>query len=311
MGLMRILQNGRGIVVAAPAKINLFLELLGKRPDGYHELATLMVAVSLCDALSFFDRPQGGIELTCDRPELSTATDNLIVKAAQLLQDHTGTFRGVTIRLRKRIPVAAGLAGGSTDAAATLVALDRLWNLNVPRGELANLAAKLGSDVGFFLSPLLGESPAAWCTGRGEIVEPVSAPRAIDVVLVFPPFGCDTASVYRHAAVGAKPESGDCAKTALAVGDTDGLAGATFNRLETAARMVAPRLEGLQAETAAAAPLGCRMSGSGSTLFAMTRNSDEARALVQTLTALPALAGCGIRAVRTLTSPHRVSERRL
>jgi 4-diphosphocytidyl-2-C-methyl-D-erythritol kinase len=297
LAFMRAIQSSRDIVIGAPAKVNLFLELLGKRPDGYHELATLMVGLSFRDTLAFADRPNGEISLTCNRPELSTGPDNLIVKAARLLQAKTGCPKGSAIRLAKRIPMAAGLAGGSTDAAATLVALNRLWNTGLTSGELAELAAKLGSDVAFFLS-----LPAAWCTGRGEIVTPLALPKSLDLVLIFPPVGCDTASVYRHATVPSQPVDGAAVRQAFTDGDVEALSRVLHNRLESAAEIVVPRVLELRQAVGRVAPLGCRMSGSGSTLFTLARNRTEALALAKRLQALPELAGCGVRAVRTLNS---------
>jgi 4-diphosphocytidyl-2-C-methyl-D-erythritol kinase len=294
---MRAIQTSRDIVIGAPAKVNLFLELLGKRPDGYHELATLMVALSLRDTLAFSDSSDGSVTLTCNRPELSVGPDNLIIKAARLLQAETGIRRGATIRLAKRIPMAAGLAGGSTDAAATLLGLNRLWDAQLSGQELATLAAQLGSDVAFFLS-----LPAAWCTGRGEIVEPLAAARSLDLVLIFPPFGCDTAIVYRHATVSPQPVSGDSVRQAFATGDVQQLSRTLHNRLEAAATVVQPRIAALSDAVARITPLGCRMSGSGSTLFALAHDRAEALGLVTRLQAQPELAGCGVRAVRTLKS---------
>src|SRR5204862_8320966 len=139
---MRVLPFSRGFAIGAPAKVNLFLELLGKRPDGYHELATLMVGLSFRDTLAFVDSPDGAVTVTCNRPDLSTGPDNLIVKAARLFQAKTQIQRGAAIRLAKRIPMAAGLAGGSADAAATLVRLHRLWNAGLTPTDFAQLASE-------------------------------------------------------------------------------------------------------------------------------------------------------------------------
>jgi len=155
---------GNTLVGQAPAKVNLFLEVLNKRPDGYHDIATLMVAVTLFDVLRFKEEKSGDIRLTCSNPELSTGPENLVFRAADLLKRHTGCKKGVTIRLTKRIPLAAGLAGGSSDAAATCIGLNRLWNLGLSRKELLALGAELGSDVSFFFAP-----PAAWCTCAAAI----------------------------------------------------------------------------------------------------------------------------------------------
>src|SRR5262249_39972994 len=142
-------RHADAVVVWAPAKVNLYLEVLGERPDGYHEVATLMVAVSLYDTLEIKEDASADVRLRCDHPTLSTGPDNLVCRAAALLRQRTGWQRGAELRLVKRIPLAAGLAGGSTDAAAALAGLNRLWKLGLARPELAALGAELGSDVAF------------------------------------------------------------------------------------------------------------------------------------------------------------------
>jgi 4-diphosphocytidyl-2-C-methyl-D-erythritol kinase len=129
--IVRDLANG--VEVLAPAKLNLFLEILSRRPDGYHEIESLMVAVNLHDTLSVTDDPSGAVALSCDDPTIPTGRDNLVIKAAERLKAATGCPRGASIVLKKAIPAQAGLGGGSSDAAATLVALDRLWGLKTPR----------------------------------------------------------------------------------------------------------------------------------------------------------------------------------
>src|SRR5438132_9857799 len=138
---MRIERQADAVVVWAPAKVNLHLEVLAKRPDGYHEIATLMVAVSLYDTLEFKEENSGEIQLDCDHADLTTGPDNLVSRAAQLLQQRTGFQRSAHIRLEKRIPLAAGLGGGSSDAAATLAGLNHLWRLGLTQPNLALLGA--------------------------------------------------------------------------------------------------------------------------------------------------------------------------
>ena len=133
IALMIIRSIAGGVEVLAPAKLNLFLEVLGRRPDGYHEIESLMVAVSLHDSLTFTDDPSGEISLRCNEPTLPVGGDNLVVMAAERLKASAGSLRGARIVLDKAIPAESGLAGGSSDAAATLVALDRLWDLRLPR----------------------------------------------------------------------------------------------------------------------------------------------------------------------------------
>ncbi len=191
------------VLLRAPAKVNLFLEVLGKRSDGYHEIATLLVAVSLYDTLELTEEASGAVRLECDAPGLTTGPDNLVLKAAARLRQHTGCQRGATIRLTKRIPLAAGLAGGSTDCAAALAGLNRLWHLGLERDELARLGGELGSDVPFFF-----HTPAAWCTGRGEVVKPLTLGRPLDFVIAKPAAGLPTADVYRAVTVPERPDNG-------------------------------------------------------------------------------------------------------
>ncbi len=170
--------------VFAPAKINLHLEILGLRSDGFHELAMVMQSVDLMDELEMSNRKDGEIVLTCDDPSLSNQSDNLIVKAAELLKSQTGIKDlGVNIHLKKRIPIGAGLAGGSSDAAATLIGLNNLWGLSIDKVKIGELASCLGSDVPFCL-----EGGTQLCFGRGEILEPLNTlGGTISIVLVKDP----------------------------------------------------------------------------------------------------------------------------
>ncbi len=172
------------LVVIAPAKINFHLEILGLRDDGFHELAMVMQAIDLADRLMFRKNSEGKITLSCDIKDLSTSDDNLIVRSALLLKN---CFQlkglGADIRLEKNIPIGAGLAGGSTDAAATLVGLNELWELGLPIKELEGLACELGSDVPFCL-----EGGTQLCFGRGETLEPKSkASSSMALILVKDP----------------------------------------------------------------------------------------------------------------------------
>jgi 4-diphosphocytidyl-2-C-methyl-D-erythritol kinase len=268
---MLIEPQADGLVVWAPAKVNLYLEVLGKRPDGYHDIATVMVAVSLYDTLVIKEESSGAVALRCDHPGLSPGPDNLVIRAATLLRQHTGCPRGAALVLTKRIPLAAGLAGGSSDAAAALVGLDRLWRLGLDDTDLAALAAQLGSDVAFFLKP-----PAAWCTGRGERVTPLAPGRTLWFVLLCPPFGLATADVYRAGTVPAQPYDGAAIREALGRGDAEEIGPLLFNRLQAPAEQLRPELLEYLALLAQTRPAGRLMSGSGSTLFALCRGPREA-----------------------------------
>jgi 4-diphosphocytidyl-2-C-methyl-D-erythritol kinase len=176
------------ITLTAPAKINWFLKVIAKRDDGYHEIRSLMQCISLFDKL-FFEHAERITVITDTHIPLE---GNLVYRAARMLQEISGTSRGVKITLKKEIPLAAGLGGGSSDAAITLIGLNRFWKLNLSVDELSGLGTRLGSDVPFFF-----RGPAAIVEGRGEIVKPVHVPSYI-LVLVKPPFDVSTAWAYRE-----------------------------------------------------------------------------------------------------------------
>ena len=168
------------LTVLAPAKINLHLEVLGLRPDGYHELAMVMQSLDLADSLRFTPTADGAIVLECDRADLSTGPDNLVVKAAQMLRARAGLPElGAHIALSKRIPIGAGLAGGSSDGAATLVGLNALWGCGFSAADLHAMATALGSDMPFCL-----EGGTRLCFGRGEVMEPALATPPLGVLLI-------------------------------------------------------------------------------------------------------------------------------
>jgi 4-diphosphocytidyl-2-C-methyl-D-erythritol kinase len=269
---MLIERHNGAVVVRAPAKVNLFLEVLAKRPDGYHEVATLLVAVSLYDTLEFKEDSSGAVQLRCDAPELTTGPDNLVLKAAALLRQRTGCARGADVRLTKRIPMAAGLAGGSTDCAAALAGLNRLWRLGLSRDELARLGGELGSDVPFFF-----HTPAAWCTGRGEMVTPLALGRPLDLVIAKPAVGLSTAEVYRGVTVPDRPWTGEEVRRAVADGDVEAIARHLHNRLQETAERLRPEIGAGLGRLRAEGPAGQLMSGSGTSLFALCRDPGEAR----------------------------------
>ena len=178
------------MLVSAFAKLNLSLEVLGKRGDGYHEVRTVMQTVDLCDELEIF--PSSGLDVRCDDPSLD-GESNLVWRAARDVARFRGRLPLVSIYVRKRIPVGMGLGGGSSDAAAVLVALNELWDLRLPLGDLASLAGELGSDVPFFLW-----GGAALASGRGEVIEPLPARPGLPVTLICPNESLEskTAQIY-------------------------------------------------------------------------------------------------------------------
>ena len=261
-----------------PAKVNLFLEVHARRPDGFHEISTLMVTVNLFDTLEIRLDHSGDISLTCNRVDLSIGDDNLVVRAAKLLRAHTGCSLGAAITLTKRIPMAAGLAGGSSDGAATLSGLNRLWKLGLANNDLIHLAAELGSDVAFFF-----HAPCAWATGRGEIVTPVPTGRPLDLVLITPTEGLSTAMVYRHLKVPTAPRDGTEIRDAMTAGDVNRLGKALWNRLQESAMELSPVVTELDHRLRNMGTAGCLMSGSGSSLFALCRDRTEATRVMHAL----------------------------
>jgi 4-diphosphocytidyl-2-C-methyl-D-erythritol kinase len=173
----------------APAKLNLFLHIIGRRADGYHLLQTVFRLIDRCDWLRFSPRSDSEVKLALPLPGIAES-DELAVRAARLLQAETGRTQGVNIAIEKHIPVGGGLGGGSSDCATTLAVLNRLWNLGLPRERLAELALQLGADVPFFL---FGGN--AFAEGVGEVLTPIELPPAWYVVLV-PPVGIPTAEVF-------------------------------------------------------------------------------------------------------------------
>jgi 4-diphosphocytidyl-2-C-methyl-D-erythritol kinase len=266
-----------GVEVFTPAKLNLFLEILGKRPDGYHEIETLMVAIDLHDRLTITPDETGRITLRCDDPTLPSGPENLVVKAAEKLRAEAGPERsgslGAEIVLEKAIPAQAGLGGGSSDAAATLAALDRLWGLATPAERLAELAGEIGSDVPFFLS-----NSAAVCRGRGERCEGLGEPPAYWFVLVNPPTGVRTADVYGGLVPPERPEPIGPVLEAFASGDPARMGRCLHNRLQPVAERINPVLGEVRRalEDMGSSLDGTLMSGSGSAYFGLARDRNAA-----------------------------------
>jgi 4-diphosphocytidyl-2-C-methyl-D-erythritol kinase len=175
----------------APAKINLTLRVLGKREDGFHEIETLIVPLGLADRLTIEEAEEWSF--SCDDPTVPGDERNLVVRAARLFFAETGVKGNARVRLMKTIPHGAGLGGGSSDAAATLRMLDQFYGTGLARERLMRMAAELGSDVPVFIA-----GGAAWCRGRGEIVEPADFAQRLPVLLLKPNFGVPTPWAYKH-----------------------------------------------------------------------------------------------------------------
>ncbi len=185
---------GDGLLVRAPAKINLSLLIAGKRPDGYHELETIMAKIDWCDELLIQPGERAGIELICQGPEWAPqSTDNLVYRAADLIFRTRGKADDVRLTLTKNVPAGTGLGSASSDAAATLVGLNKYLDLRLPAESLADMAAQLGSDVAFFLN-----GPLAFCTGRGEKIEKLPHSFPFTALLILPSVSVSTKEVYAH-----------------------------------------------------------------------------------------------------------------
>jgi 4-diphosphocytidyl-2-C-methyl-D-erythritol kinase len=277
------------VTVRAPAKINLHLGVGAPRDDGFHPLVTVYQAVGLCDDVQV--DPSAGWSLGVTVPDwmdpdaVPVTGDNIVDRAARLLADHHGIDPLAAVSVAKSIPVAGGMAGGSADAAAALVALDRLWDVHTSDDDLLAIAAELGSDVPF---ALLGGT--ALGTGRGELVEPVVDPSTWWWVAVPSREGLSTPAVYRrydelNPAAPEEPESANALLLALATGDPEILSGALHNDLEAAAVDLRPDLAELLALGEDCGALRGLVSGSGPTCLFLTSGADHARAVASELVA--------------------------
>ncbi|MCL2457716.1 MAG: 4-(cytidine 5'-diphospho)-2-C-methyl-D-erythritol kinase [Desulfobulbus sp.] len=275
------------VTVRAPAKINLFLRITGRRPDGYHLLSTWMQKVDLCDAITLTAGGKG-VRFSCTGDGVPVDHNNLVYRAADIFllaaRGRTGApVSGVAIELTKNIPAAAGLGGGSSDAAATLRAMNGLFDDALTPDELARLGVRLGADVPFFLA----DSPAALATGIGEILQPAPPLRGYSVVLVNPGFPVSTRWAYQTFALtkreGASnlPILQECVAGDAHFGDSSAMISPDtplVNDLETVTIARYPLLERLKGELLRCGAVQALMSGSGPTVFGLFADRDKAEA---------------------------------
>ncbi len=266
---------------SSPCKVNLLLNILGKRPDGFHELETLMHPVNLCDTLAFAPAA-AGVTLTCSDPRLPADASNLVHRAASAFLAEARVQEGVRLHLEKHVPMAAGLGGGSGNAATALRGLNEMFGHPLDAATLHRLAAQLGSDVPFFL-----QSGPALATGRGENIEPLPtfpALRGTAFLLIHPGFGIATAWAYQQlgrfpVALNGRPGraralAASWQRASTAVGATD-----FYNSLEAPAFEKYPILPLYQEFLRNEGALAALMSGSGSTTFAIAPNPEAARGM--------------------------------
>ncbi|MFW6295826.1 MAG: 4-(cytidine 5'-diphospho)-2-C-methyl-D-erythritol kinase [Halothece sp.] len=288
----------RSYSLIAPAKINLYLEILGDRPDGFHELVMILQSIALADLIEIRANGTDRIRVHCSNPLVPLNQDNLAYRAANLMArtfpDTFAQYGGVEITIDKRIPVAAGLAGGSTDAAAILVGLNLMWQLGLTQPELTDLAAKLGSDVPFCIS-----GGTAIATGRGELLDPISSLDNLFVVLakynnlsVSTPWAynsyreafsdtyiCDLASIQERTS---HIHSGPLVN-AIAHSEGEEIAKLIHNDLEKVVLPAYPQVTQLREAFQEAGALGAMMSGSGPTVFALCESESHAQAVQETV----------------------------
>ena len=268
---------GAPVVYEAFAKLNLGLWILGKRRDGYHEILTVYQSIDLSDELVFEDAPDGVIEVGSDRPDVPSGPANLAFQAAALLRDECdGRAGGVRVRIRKRIPSGAGLGGGSSDAAATLVALNERWALGFEAAVLERLGARIGSDVPFFVR---GGTQAG--RGRGEILEPLRALENAAFLLVLPDLQISTPWAFARAKIGLTRSGSAFSMVKLGIqdGDLRRLGAALGNDLEAAVAAEYPVIEEIHSFLESRGCAGVAMTGSGSGVFGVLGSLDQARAV--------------------------------
>lgn len=288
-----------GVVVHTPAKLNLFLEVLARREDGFHEIETLMIAVSLYDTvivqpMSHTPDDEQAVEFSCrwagKAPQgvlggLPSQEKNSAVRALRLFQQAAQVHEPTRLALRKRIPSEAGLGGASSDAAAVLRAANAAWSIHWPAPRLEALAAELGSDTPFFCGPPAGHRGAwaAICTGRGERIEPIAGIPRMHFVIVKPPQGLSTPRVYSQCRPASSPRRAAPLVEALRAGRGDLLRRHLFNRLQEPARDLLGWIGRLEAEFARHGCLAHQMSGSGSSYFGIFSHGRRARSVAARL----------------------------
>lgn len=268
----------RTLLRRAYAKINWFLEVQRRRPDGYHDLTTVMQLVDLADELRFQRSDTGAIDLRCNLAELDCGPANLVVRAARALQERSRTNSGVRIDLIKRIPAGAGLGGGSSDCATTLLALRELWGLDLPDSALHEIAAGLGSDINVFLTAQLERAPLVLCEGRGEITTPLASAGTNHLVLVWPGIHASTPQVFKRAELDLQSERRPL-PSAL-VWQNQQAQELAFNRLLEPAMAAYPEIARAMELTTEVVGAPVHLSGSGSAFFALSPSTTAARELV-------------------------------
>ena len=258
----------------AHAKVNLFLNIVGKREDGYHNLETVFQSIGLYDDIIISEKPNQGIIVQCDHPDVPTNSKNIAYKAAQSLSDIVGGFSGLEIRIKKRIPVAAGLAGGSANAAAVLLGINELFAFKIKKTTLMQIGSNLGADVPFCL---LGGT--AYGTGIGDILTSLTPIPEIPILLINPGIPVSTADIFHNLNIHlTKPtKESIIIRNYVEKRDIEGIGNNLYNRLEISAFTKYSELSDLKTQLSTqVGSLGALMSGSGATIFALMRDVSTA-----------------------------------
>ena len=259
----------------ANAKINLFLEALNKRPDGYHNIETVFQSIDLHDVITLREKASEGVEIKCDAPRVPLDSSNLVYRAAELLSAESGERRGVEIDIMKRIPVGAGLAGGSTDAAATLAGLNELWELGYSVDDLLSLGSKLGADVPFCIM-----GGTALGRGRGDELTRLEPFSGAPVVIANPGFQVSTAWAYGslgNLGLTIEKKSATILVGKIQQRDAANIGKELFNIFESVVAEKYPPIREIKEEFMRAGALGALMSGSGPTVFALASDGLSAQ----------------------------------
>lgn len=268
------------MILKAPAKINLYLEIINKRSDGYHNIESIMHTVSLFDTLEFLPTTDANIELTCSDKYLPADSSNIVYKTAKKMQNKYGINRGIKIHLTKNIPMGAGLGGGSSDSAAVIKALNQLWNINASKEELESFAKTIGADVPFFLT-----GGTAKVEGIGEKVTKIPSDVKLHAVLVKPDFGVSTVLAYSKIKFPLTNQRKIHKITDVLIKSSFTSEAATdllFNRFEDFVFPEFPEIEKIKIMLQS---FGCAslMSGSGATVFALTSSREKSEEIVKRL----------------------------
>lgn len=275
----------RSLTLRSPAKLNLTLKVINKREDGYHNLVTLFERVDLCDEITFINNSTGRIRITCDHPHVPLGPQNLVYKVARMLKDDFALGVGVDIRIKKRIPVAAGLAGGSSNAATAILALNKIWALGLTDEEMAGYARNIGSDVAFFLYN------CSWAlgTGRGDVIKKLNFPLKLRHILIVPRIKMYSAEVFgalqqsrqkvKNLKLTKKDDDVNILIRSLRNNDLRRAGQLLFNDLELPIVFLRPQLAKLKGQLQALNPCGAHFSGSGPAIFGLTESKNQAQKL--------------------------------